>query len=231
MGGHSNFTTGSCNAIIGGCQNCIIDGNFSLIGVGTFNTASGARSIIVGGSQNSIIAGDSGQHNFIGSGFKNCITGSYNVIVGGLRNTATGSGGTIAGGCFNIIAGNCNFIGGGQFNATSGSVVSVIGGGSRNSASADYGFIGAGSNNEVCSGADYSGILGGDQNTVDHCKSFIIGSNIASHAACTTHVNNFTVSGSAGGTSVVIMRGLPISDPANAGQLWNDGGTLKISAG
>ena len=232
VNGSGNHITGSTYAFIGsGLQNKMSGSNHGAILTGTFNTASGARSIIVGGSQNSIIAGDSGQHNFIGSGFKNCITGSYNVIVGGLRNTATGSGGTIAGGCFNIIAGNCNFIGGGQFNSTSGSVVSVVGGGSRNSASADYGFIGAGSNNEVCSGADYSGILGGDQNTVDHCKSFIIGSNIASHAACTTHVNNFTVSGSAGGTSVVIMRGLPISDPANAGQLWNDGGTLKISAG
>jgi hypothetical protein len=32
-------------------------------------------------------------------------------------------------------------------------------------------------------------------------------------------------------SSVVMMTNLPTSDPNNAGQLWNDSGTLKISAG
>ena len=32
-------------------------------------------------------------------------------------------------------------------------------------------------------------------------------------------------------TQKVIMSNLPTSDPSNAGQLWNDSGTLKISAG
>lgn len=32
-------------------------------------------------------------------------------------------------------------------------------------------------------------------------------------------------------SGVVIFSALPTSDPANAGQLWNDGGTLKVSAG
>ena len=45
----------------------------------------------------------------------------------------------------------------------------------------------------------------------------------------TTVGNNLTVSGSAAGTSVVMMRGLPTSDPSNVGQLWNDGGTLSLS--
>ena len=31
--------------------------------------------------------------------------------------------------------------------------------------------------------------------------------------------------------AVVMMTNLPTSDPSNAGQLWNDSGTLKISAG
>ena len=31
--------------------------------------------------------------------------------------------------------------------------------------------------------------------------------------------------------AVVMMNNLPTSDPNNAGQLWNDSGTLKISAG
>jgi hypothetical protein len=33
------------------------------------------------------------------------------------------------------------------------------------------------------------------------------------------------------GTSVIILSNLPTADPVNAGQLWNDAGTLKISAG
>ena len=33
------------------------------------------------------------------------------------------------------------------------------------------------------------------------------------------------------GSGVVMMAGLPTSDPSNAGQLWNDSNTLKISAG
>jgi hypothetical protein len=32
-------------------------------------------------------------------------------------------------------------------------------------------------------------------------------------------------------TGAVILSGLPTSDPAVAGQLWNDTGTLKVSAG
>ena len=38
--------------------------------------------------------------------------------------------------------------------------------------------------------------------------------------------HNFTVSG-----VVVKMANLPTSDPVNAGQLWNDSGTIKVSAG
>jgi hypothetical protein len=37
---------------------------------------------------------------------------------------------------------------------------------------------------------------------------------------------NLTVSG-----TVVTIASLPTSDPTSAGQLWNDGGTLKVSAG
>ncbi len=32
-------------------------------------------------------------------------------------------------------------------------------------------------------------------------------------------------------TNVVILANLPTSDPNNIGQVWNDSGTLKISAG
>lgn len=32
-------------------------------------------------------------------------------------------------------------------------------------------------------------------------------------------------------TGNVVMTNLPTSDPVNAGELWNDSGTLKVSAG
>lgn len=32
-------------------------------------------------------------------------------------------------------------------------------------------------------------------------------------------------------SGAVVMIDLPTSDPTNAGQLWNDSGTLKVSAG
>tara|TARA_R100001463_G_scaffold4162_1_gene15934 strand:+ start:3792 stop:3998 length:207 start_codon:yes stop_codon:yes gene_type:complete len=32
-------------------------------------------------------------------------------------------------------------------------------------------------------------------------------------------------------STTIVLTGLPTSDPANAGQLWNSSGTLKISAG
>ena len=38
--------------------------------------------------------------------------------------------------------------------------------------------------------------------------------------------DGLTVSG-----AVVMMASLPTSDPSNAGQLWNDSGDLKVSAG
>ncbi len=41
-----------------------------------------------------------------------------------------------------------------------------------------------------------------------------------------TVANDMTVAG-----TVVKLTGLPTSDPASAGQLWNDSGTLKVSAG
>ena len=40
-----------------------------------------------------------------------------------------------------------------------------------------------------------------------------------------TTITNLTASGT------VIFSGLPTADPVVAGQLWNDAGTLKVSAG
>jgi hypothetical protein len=48
-----------------------------------------------------------------------------------------------------------------------------------------------------------------------------------------THVNtdvSITGTGSIDG-AILSIPNLPTSDPAAAGRLWNDGGTLKVSAG
>ena len=48
---------------------------------------------------------------------------------------------------------------------------------------------------------------------------------VTSTLGATTSITNLTASGT------VILSGLPTSDPVVAGQLWNDAGTLKVSAG
>tara|TARA_R110001632_G_scaffold8313_4_gene32878 strand:- start:1027 stop:1761 length:735 start_codon:yes stop_codon:yes gene_type:complete len=194
----------------------------------------GECSIIVGGDLNTTIVGCS----FIGGGNNNIINNTHrsgSVIVGGQNNTTTsGISGPnyqntfIGGGKGNTISGyGLAFLGGGQNNTVSGGYNNVIVGGGSNTNSGYNAFIGGGANNTNSS--NYGGISGGKNNTLSHEDSFIIGSNIISSTTCTTHVNNLTVSGSAAGTSVVIMRGLPTSDPGVTGQLYNDGGTLKIS--
>ena len=47
-------------------------------------------------------------------------------------------------------------------------------------------------------------------------------------------VENYFISASGGfqsTNSTVIFLNLPTSDPSEVGQLWNDGGTLKVSSG
>ena len=48
-----------------------------------------------------------------------------------------------------------------------------------------------------------------------------------------TPTNDLQVNFNSGGSGdlKVMMTDLPTSDPTNAGQLWNDSGTLKVSSG
>ena len=48
---------------------------------------------------------------------------------------------------------------------------------------------------------------------------------VTSTLGTATSITDLTASGT------VIFSGLPTSDPVAAGQLWNDAGTLKVSAG
>ena len=119
------------------------------------------------------------------------------------------------------------FLGGGTNNTVSGGYHNVIVGGANNINSGAYSIIGGGNSN--INSSTYGGILGGSVNNLSHPNSFIVGSNITSTTVCTTYVNNLTTKGTSGGNSVVILENLPTVNPGVTGQLWNDGGTLKIS--
>ena len=238
-GGCANNIVGTnscCSFIGGGSLNCI-SGNSSGIGAGLQNSASAFASFIGSGCKNQLAA----SYSFLGSGRSNCNYGDQNGLVGGNVNELT-------------LNTQCSFLGGGQFNYMNTAKSVIVGGecnrinrptmvtsthsgivsGFCNNLTASRAVIGAGCKNQISETGTSSGILAGDENTITHACSFVVGANITSHASCTTHVNNLTVSGSNGGgagASIVIMRGLPTSDPTNVGQVWNDSGTLKISAG
>jgi hypothetical protein len=72
-----------------------------------------------------------------------------------------------------------------------------------------------------------------NQQEVDKKLSII---NDAATTITTTTVNCTTVGATTVNTSIlntgnIVASGLPTSDPSNAGQLWNDSGTVKVSAG
>jgi hypothetical protein len=83
---------------------------------------------------------------------------------------------------------------GGVDNDVSGAGSTVVNG-SDNDIEADYAFIGNGSNNTILLPGDYGAILGGQNNTLNHQESFILGSNITSHLPGFTYVNNLSATG------------------------------------
>jgi hypothetical protein len=91
-------------------------------------------------------------------------------------------------------------------NSADGALAAVLGGidnnvngwgstvvnGSDNDIDADYAFIGNGSNNTILTGGDFGAIVGGQNNTLNHPESFILGSNITSHLSGITYVNSLS---------------------------------------
>lgn len=95
----------------------------------------------------------------------------------------------------NTVTGVLAAVLGGVDNDVSGAGSTVING-SDNDIAADYAIIGNGSNNTILSGGDFGGIFAGQNNILNHQNSFILGSNISSHAANFTYTNNLSVLGS-----------------------------------
>jgi hypothetical protein len=94
----------------------------------------------------------------------------------------------------NTVTGAFSQVLGGYNNDVSGSGSSVLNG-ENNDIEGDFAFIGNGLNNLILSSADFGAILGGQNNTLGHVGSFILGSNIASHADNFTYVNNISATG------------------------------------
>jgi len=215
IGGGAGNHAGGTSVIAGGFKN-YANASFTsraFIGGGTCNSASACTTVIAGGSCNKVEA----QFSVIGGGLNNLIasTAQQSALVGGQYNTGSGDWTFNGAGRENVAAGDYSSVVGGKCNVTN--------------TNADYSSIVGGCSNTINTNKCYSGILGGCNNTVAHTGSFAIGKDITTTAADTTFVNNFIASGS--GTTVVVFKNLPTSDPTNAGQVWNDGGTLKISAG
>ena len=91
----------------------------------------------------------------------------------------------------NITTGILAGVLGGVDNSITGAGSTVVNG-SDNDIDGDYAFVGNGFNNKIFSGGDYGAILAGQNNTLNHQESFILGSNIISHLSGFTYVNNIS---------------------------------------
>lgn len=176
-------------------------GTASSVRCGAGNTASGGYSTALGKDNAataiySTISGGYGnlscaEGSYVGGGYANAVENCYSVVVGGWINTNSGYKAFIGGGFTNTASGGYGVVAGGNQNTNSSFYSGVISGGGFNTSSGNYASILGGFQN-TASGC-YSGILGGNCNTVSHARSFIVGSNITTNRACTTFVNDLTV--------------------------------------
>ena len=109
-----------------------------------------------------------------------------------------------------------NVLGGYNNNITGAGSTTVNG--ENNDIEGDFSFIGTGLNNKIGSTGDYSAILGGQYNLINHQNSFTLGSNLSSHAENFTYVNN--ISGKFWGD------GSELRDTRDTTKLPLSGGTL-----
>ena len=186
VGGQQNQVwNGENNLIGGGSDNNIIDftgaaapvsPNYSLITGGFSNTIEGgSTSAIVGGTSNEITSNEPA-HMFIGGGNSNFINNSSSSsIVGGQANMVQNSA---RGGIF-----------GGEDNTVTNSSYTSILGGFQNTI-----------NPGVGAGTDYSAIVNGSDNTIQHLYSAIIGGgNLTTDRQYTTFMEGLDVNTTRGG--------------------------------
>ena len=125
---------------------------------------------VLGGSPANIITNDSYGAVIAGGGSSdnpNRVGASFATVSGGYGNTASSWNATVSGGQFNTASGNWATVSGGQFNTASGHRATVSGGQvNAISTGADYSAIGGGSNNTIASNAESATIAGGTSNNI-----------------------------------------------------------------
>jgi hypothetical protein len=197
VGGQNNKIVGEpsgffTSSIVGGLNNSIYKSRANFIGNGEYNVISGQTFSFIGsGYQNKVISDGTGGGNWasvIGGG-------SYNQILGGGISTST-----IVGGGYNTInAGVYAGVAGGYGNTVNSDYGVTFG--SQNTVSSDNGVVIGGKLNTIGTGSSYSSILGGENNIISgHTNSHIIGSNITSVSANTTHVERLNIGTIGSGT-------------------------------
>jgi hypothetical protein len=229
IGGYNNLIDGDSgggvpedynSSIVGGNSNVVYLASDSVILGGQNNKFSGDTIAGLGLLRNSIIGGSSNEISAVGNqdvtdsviigGINNYIKSAIGSTVGGRDNTinksntssiTTGRGNT-------IFARDYGFIGGGKDNYIKASkYATIVGGREHYIYGSSHSFIGSGSGNTLNPGSDYSSIIGGKSNTVNHSNAHILGSNITSLAADTTHVQKLNV-GTLNGTTAVTVLGI-----------------------
>jgi hypothetical protein len=172
--------TGSHNLVVGsehswtsfggfvvGFEN-FINGPYSSVSGGWFNTASGNWSSVSGGRYNTA----SGYYSSVSGGRDNTAKGNYSSVSGGRLNTASGILSSVSGGWGNTANGYWSSVSGGDQNTASG-YYSSVSGGLYNTASDDYSSVSGGAGNTAS--GHYSSVSGGRYNTASGNYSSVSG--------------------------------------------------------
>ncbi len=202
-GGSGNMVNGDCSNISGGDTNGIGGGasmlpaGFSFIGGGqqnfiTTTAALGNTFGVIGGGEGNYLLENSNA-SFIGGGKDNRVSADHSVLSGGENNFVGGLTPGVDCACY-------NFLGGGQRNCIESNnqlsvFHNVLGGGCTNTICTDtcHSFLGGGNIN--CVEGNWNGLVGGCNNRMNCCFSFIGGG----------LNNNITLTGAAPvGTSAIV---------------------------
>jgi hypothetical protein len=190
-GGYGNTNSGY-TSFIGNGQKLLTNARYSFVGAGNCNAICNSTcgnlaglSVVVGGVGNNTSGGTWNTSNFnFDSSPTICNAGQYSFIGGGFQNRASACSSSVTAGFNNVNCGAFSHIANGCSNNISPTVChsSIVGGFSNvimcgNGNSSSCSFIGGGSSNYVgfVTGAVFSSIVGGNNNIIYQCNSFVGG--------------------------------------------------------
>lgn len=198
-------------------------------------SATGNYNVFVGASSGSGVT--SGSHNVL-IGYRTGVSATTSkgvVAVGtyagetslGSRNIILGTNARVPSGATNIfVAGSTFDFGGGTQRCNISDV--YFGGGVTSSTPYSYTINGTGGNGTDSAGSDIS--IAGGKGTGSGAGGSVKLQTAAAGSTGST-ANTLTTHVEINSAGLVLLPTLPTSDPAVAGALWNDTGTLKVSAG